>query len=463
MAKILIVEDEVIVAWDIKETLEKLGHTVVDLAISGAEAIRSATIDSPDLVLMDIRLEGEIDGIATGHEIYHRLKIPVVYLTAHADEFTLERATKTDPFGYIIKPFQSQSLQSTIKVALQRHQSEVCAQIAQVSLVNTLENIGSGVIVNDRQGVITFINAIAQKLTGWNSTDAVGLDIDRVFRLVWETDGTQIENPSLRAMRLGEPVKSPDRCWLVAKDRSEIPISDTATPIVKPDGQVVGGMVVFQDSTERLTTEVELWERNEDLEAFQFKLISQLQAKTAEHQQAIACLQILDSVLTTVRTVPSECALLDRAIQQLCMAIDADYCWITLHDRQGDTARIVCEYINPERRIYPTSKIGREIDLLLYPQFYNRLLEIESWIEPPVEIIPKVYQDLLTIASQLIVCPMIVDPQGAAAGSTRQHNWMIGEIGIISTGSLTWASCQSQAIVQIFSHAIQLFRKTHPQ
>jgi CheY-like chemotaxis protein len=97
MAKILIVEDESIVAWDIKETLEKLGHTVVDLAISGAEAIRSATIDSPDLVLMDIRLEGEIDGIATGDEIYHRLKIPVVYLTAHADEFTLERATKTDP------------------------------------------------------------------------------------------------------------------------------------------------------------------------------------------------------------------------------------------------------------------------------------------------------------------------------------------------------------------------------
>jgi PAS domain S-box-containing protein len=315
MAKILIVEDEVIVAWDIKETLEKLGHTVVDLAISGAEAIRSATSDSPDLVLMDIRLEGEMDGITTGDEIYHRLKIPVVYLTAHSDEFTLERATKTDPFGYIIKPFRSQSLQSTIKVALQRHQAEVCAQIAQVSLVNTLENIGSGVIVNDRQGLVTFINAIAQKLTGWNSADAVGVEIDRVFRPIWETDGTPIENPSLRAMRLREPVKSPDRCWLVAKDRSEIPISDTATPIVKPDGKVVGGMVVFQDNTERLTTEADLWERNEDLEAFQLKLISQLQAKTAEHQQAIACIQILDSVLMTVRTAPSECVLLDRAIQ----------------------------------------------------------------------------------------------------------------------------------------------------
>jgi uncharacterized protein YcbX len=84
---------------------------------------------------------------------------------------------------------------------------------------------------------VTFINSVAQKITGWSSADAVGLEIDRVFRLIWETDGTPIENPSLRAMRLKEAVKSPDRCWLVAKDLVEIPISDTATPILKPDGE----------------------------------------------------------------------------------------------------------------------------------------------------------------------------------------------------------------------------------
>ena len=119
-------------------TYEKLGHAVVELAISGTEAIRSATTDKPDLVLMDIRLAGEMDGIAAGDEIYHRLKIPVVYLTAHTDELTLDRATKTDPFGYIVKPFQLQSLQTTIKIALQRHQIELSAQTAQVSLGNAL-------------------------------------------------------------------------------------------------------------------------------------------------------------------------------------------------------------------------------------------------------------------------------------------------------------------------------------
>ena len=203
MSKILVVEDEIIVAWDIKETLEKLGHTVVDLVVSGAEAIETAATDRPDLVLMDIRLEGEIDGIVAGNAIYQHLKIPVVYLTAHADEFTLERAIKTSPFGYIVKPFQSRSLQSTIRVALQRHQLEISAYMAQKCLENTLNinSIGSGVIATDRQGLVTFMNPIAEDLTGWQSSAAIGIEIERIFCLVWESDGTQIENPSARAMR----------------------------------------------------------------------------------------------------------------------------------------------------------------------------------------------------------------------------------------------------------------------
>lgn len=463
MAKILIVEDETIVAWDIKETLERLGHAVVDLAVSGAEAIRSATTDRPDLVLMDIRLEGEMDGITAGDEIYRRLKIPVVYLTAHADEFTLERATKTEPFGYIVKPFESPSLQSTIEVALQRHQSELCAQTAQTSLGNILDNIGNGIIVNDRQGIITFINPIAQSLTGWSAADAVGTKVNRVFCPILEIDGTLIENPSLQSMRFNKPVKSPLRCWLVAKDRSEIPISSTATPICTPDGNAIGGIIVFQDNTDRLTTEIELWERNEDLAALQIKLASQLQTKTAECKQAIVCLQLLDSLLTTVWTAPSEAEFLTGAVQQLCMAIDADYCWIAIHDCEMSTAQIVCEHINTERQFYPTSKIGKEIEIRLYPEFYDRLLAIESWIEPPIEIIPRVYGNLLTPTSEMAICPIVAVPFGATGRSENNNNWLVGEIGIVNTDNRDRASFQSQAIVQIFSHAIQLFRQSrHP-
>jgi PAS domain S-box-containing protein len=463
MARILVVEDEIIVAWDIKENLEKSGHTVVNLALSGAEAIQSATTDVPDLVLMDIHLEGDIDGIEAGDDIYHRLKIPVVYLTAHADEFTVARATQTNPFGYIVKPFQLQSLQTTIKIALQRHNIELAAQTAQISLGNTLENIGSGIIINDRQGIVTFINAVAQDLTGWSSPAAVGMRVDRVFCLVRETDSNSIENPSLRAMRLNKAVKSPDRSWLVAKDRSETPVVDTATPICTPNGEVIGGIIVFQDNTDRVTTEIELRERNKDLEAFQLKLISQLQIKTAECEQAIICLQLLDSLLMTVWTAPSETAFLTAAIQQLCKSIDADYCWIAIHDLQRSTAEIVCEQINTERQIYPTSKIGKEIDIQLYPEFYDRLLAIKSWIDPPREVIPNIYGDLLTPNAQIAVCPIVAAPFGATDQTEPLDNRVIGEIGIMATGNLQEESFQSQAIIQIFSHAIQLFRKTHPQ
>jgi PAS domain S-box-containing protein len=460
MAKILVVEDENIVAWDIKETLEKLGHTVLDLVVSGAAALGSAAEDKPDLVLMDIRLDGEMDGIEAGDEIYRRLNIPVVYLTAHADELTLARATRTDPFGYIIKPFQPRSLQSTIKIALQRHKLEESAYVTQACLVNTLNSIGDGIIATDRQGLVTFINAIAQELTGWDAGAAMGVEIDRIFRLIWETDGTAIENPSSRAMRLKEPVKSPDRCWLVAKDGLETPISDTATPIVKPDGEIIGSIVVFQDNTERLSIQMDLWEQNKDLEFFQRKLTSELETKTIEYHQAIVCIQILDLVLKNVGTIHNEQDLLQIAIEQLGIAIDADYCWCTIHDDQSGTANIVCEYINREQQIYPTSKIGKEIDILLYPEFYNHLFESESWIDPPLEILPQPYLDLVTATTQSLICPLTIDLQGLEYRSTQGSKWTIGEVGILTTANPQWTTLQTNPIAQVLSCAVKLFRQT---
>ena len=455
MAKILVVEDEMIVAWDIKETLEQLGHTVVDLVVSGAEALELADTDRPDLVLMDIRLEGNMDGITAGGEIYHRFNIPVVYLTAHADEFTLERAMKTAPFGYITKPFQSQSLQSTIRVALGRHQVEVSTQMNRSGVEDTLSlnSIGSGVITTDRQGLVTFMNPVAESLTGWHSSAAIGIEIDRVFRLIWESDGTHIENPNARAMRLQEPIASPDRCWLVAKDGTERPIADIATPIVKPNGEIVGSIVVFQDNTDRLSTEMDLWEQNQDLEYFQLKLISQLEVKTAEYLQEIACSEVLNLILSKVRTADSELEILQLAIARLGIAINADYCWCTIHDLQAGTAKIVCEYTNRERQIYPASKIGTEIDVLLYPKFYHQLFDRQSWIDPHLEILPKLYLDLWMPAAQMVVCPMTIIP-------TATDNWTMGEVGIIATGKPLWTTLQTDSISNIFSCAIELFRQT---
>ncbi|MGL5080739.1 MAG: hybrid sensor histidine kinase/response regulator [Microcoleaceae cyanobacterium] len=126
--RILVVEDEAIVAEDIAGRLEKMGYQVAGIVASGEEAIRLAAQFSPDLVLMDIILQGEIDGIEAAQQVRKQLNIPVVYLTANADDITLKRVGQTSPFGYLLKPFKSKELQVAIEIALSRHQAEVDLQ-----------------------------------------------------------------------------------------------------------------------------------------------------------------------------------------------------------------------------------------------------------------------------------------------------------------------------------------------
>jgi signal transduction histidine kinase len=141
--RILIVEDEPIVAEDVAERLQKFGYQVVGIEESGGAAIAMATAMRPDLVLMDIVLEGELDGVEAAHIIRQALQIPVVYLTANTDETTLQRAKATVPFGYILKPFKARELQATIEIALSRHQAEQEVQRALAIATDTANQIQS--------------------------------------------------------------------------------------------------------------------------------------------------------------------------------------------------------------------------------------------------------------------------------------------------------------------------------
>jgi CheY-like chemotaxis protein len=122
-AKIMIVEDEVIIAMDLAEDLETLGYKVVEVVSSGEKAIEKVSEIQPDLILMDIMLKGDIDGITAAGEIAKKFDIPIVYLTAHTDKNTMLRAKSIKHCGYIIKPFDRQNLQNTIETALQNCQS----------------------------------------------------------------------------------------------------------------------------------------------------------------------------------------------------------------------------------------------------------------------------------------------------------------------------------------------------
>lgn len=122
--RVLIVEDERIVAMGIKQMLISLGYTVAGIASSGEDAIRKTELTFPDLVLMDIMLKGDVNGIEAAKEIKFRFDIPVVYLTACSENKIVERAWKTNPSGHIVKPFDERDLQKSIDVALRRHRME---------------------------------------------------------------------------------------------------------------------------------------------------------------------------------------------------------------------------------------------------------------------------------------------------------------------------------------------------
>ncbi len=130
-AQVLVVEDEAIVAMDIQSKLEDLGYSVIAVIRSGEEAVQTACEMRPDLILMDITLQGDMDGISAVARIQECNATPVVYMTAHGDKATLERAKETEPLGYIIKPIEEQALRAAIEVALNKHHLVATREAAQ--------------------------------------------------------------------------------------------------------------------------------------------------------------------------------------------------------------------------------------------------------------------------------------------------------------------------------------------
>src|SRR5258706_1168942 len=129
-ARLLIVEDEVIVARDLQRTLMRMGYDVTAVTASGEEALARALELRPDLAVRDIHLAGELDGIATAQQMRLAHGVPVVFLTAHSDEATFQRAQITEPYGYVLKPFEERELEIAVSIALYRHRVE--SQLAQM-------------------------------------------------------------------------------------------------------------------------------------------------------------------------------------------------------------------------------------------------------------------------------------------------------------------------------------------
>ncbi|HEV3333975.1 MAG TPA: response regulator [Bryobacteraceae bacterium] len=194
--KILVVEDEGLIAADIQKRLERLGYSVPMIAHSGEDALRCARSTPFDLVLMDIRIQGDMDGIATAQEL-KSLDMPVVYVTAYADQETVNRAKITEPFGYILKPIADGDLRSTVQISLYKHEMERRLRTSEAWLKTTLTSVGDGLIATDTDGEIVFLNPVAEELTGWAAAEARGRTLMEVMQLCAEYTRRPAKNPVL--------------------------------------------------------------------------------------------------------------------------------------------------------------------------------------------------------------------------------------------------------------------------
>jgi len=260
MAKIqiLIVEDDGIIAKDIQNTLEGLGYAVAAITSNAEGAIEKAAETQPDLVLMDIMLEGDMDGVEAAEQIRDRFGIPVVYLTAHADEKTLHRAKTTGPYGYILKPFNEMELHTNIEIALYKSGLEKKLKENEQLLATTLRSIGDAVITTDVNGSVIFMNPVAESLTGWRQKDAVRRPLKDVFNIIDEHTGEQIEDPVTRVLRDGVAVGLANNTVLIARDGTKRSIDDSGAPIRDGKGNIMGVVLVFRDITEKRRAEREL-------------------------------------------------------------------------------------------------------------------------------------------------------------------------------------------------------------
>ncbi len=241
--RILIVEDEQIVALDLKMRLEGMGYEVVGHAAMGEDSFEIAANNQPQLLLMDIKLAGNIDGIQTAELMRTFYNIPVIYITAFADTNTLERAKKTRPYGYIIKPFTDQELKSNIEMAFYNHKADIESENGDAWLEAMINITRDAVIAVDEQANIKFMNSIAEEITGHTQNETVGSPVYDVFTAFHLDENTPITN----IMKDLSPKNQSHALRLITATGREMAILCRATTIKNPIKEITGVLLIFHE------------------------------------------------------------------------------------------------------------------------------------------------------------------------------------------------------------------------
>ncbi len=249
--KILVVEDERIIAIDLQRRLERFGYTVVAIAAAGAQALELVKQHSPDIILMDIMLVGDIDGIETATIIKNEYAIPVIFLTAYSDEKTLERAKIAEPSGYILKPFKDKELYTTIDISLYKYRVDQELKRQQRWSTAILHSIGDGIIATDTDDRIILLNPIAEKIVGWVQQDLLGKHISDIITLedMRDPNHAQLVLPQGDDSLIRKRPFTFKNCYLANRFGEKLQVEGSLASITDKTGNFEGLVLAIRDMT----------------------------------------------------------------------------------------------------------------------------------------------------------------------------------------------------------------------
>lgn len=290
--RVLIVEDEMVIAMDLASGLRQLGYAVVGHVQTAKQAIHKTGELHPDLVLMDIQLKGHGDGVTAAATIRECWDVPVVFVTANINSEVVERVKGSGSYGFLSKPFRPRELDATLSIALRQHKLSRELFAERSWFTTTLCSLSDGVIAADATGHVRFMNPAAENLTGWSAADAKGLPIEAVYPLSTMENRPVMECQLRKALLSRAPIGK-QRFLMQVKGNGKVPVEDSASPIFD-GGHLLGAVTIFLDVSDRI------WKEREDIEERE-QLTEQAQLATEALGNTRGELQALSHHLMTAQ------------------------------------------------------------------------------------------------------------------------------------------------------------------
>jgi PAS domain S-box-containing protein len=256
--RVLLAEDEAVLSQAIRDGLTDAGYEVIASPDTGAGAVEAALRLRPDLILMDVGLKGDMDGIRASELINEKMRVPVVYLTGDSDHETLLRAKSASAYGYVLKPFRIRSLIVAIEVAVDRFEMERRLEDSQLTYATILGSIADGVMAVDTEGHVRFMNAVAERLTGWPTREAQREQLRTVLNIV-DSSGDQAATELVTRVLIARTTLSFGRdAFVISRKGTRVPIDGGVSCVVDSLGRVVGATIALRDVTAARKAESDL-------------------------------------------------------------------------------------------------------------------------------------------------------------------------------------------------------------